>query len=74
MPEEQKKPDIKQVIAEELVILNRKFVELQQATGRVVRMYEIALNPEKFKEKDSNEPDFKKPKELKVEKEENKPK
>ncbi len=49
MPEEQKKPDIKQVIAEELVILNRKFVELQQANGRVVRMYEIALNPEKVK-------------------------
>ena len=71
MPEEQQKIDIKQVIGEELIILNRKFVELQGAVKRVVNLYEMALNPDKLKK---DEPNFQKPKELKVEKEEKKDK
>jgi len=62
MPEEQKGPNIEQLIGEELIILNRKFVELQGATKRVINMYEMALHPEKFKKKEDSEPDFQKPK------------
>ena len=74
MPEEEKKIDIRQHIGEELIIFNRKFVELQGAAKRVINLYEVALDPDKFKKKEENEPNFKKPKELKVEKEEKKDK
>ena len=59
------------LIKDELVILQRKFLELQATTQRVVGLYETALHPKK---NTSNEPNFKKPKKLKVEKEESKPK